>query len=259
MCLPSEEIDHHHWACVMRKCMSCPSYKLHDIESQDDHDSPSICFHKYVKGTKCTLQNILAVKSRVCELCDTFAEGQKKGKICSRNYLTLLNRPIRSFVTKYYLPALEEYAYHLPHVRILGSKVCGKMQNEWFRKLVYIIRTIRDFAEALQMEFYKEIQLEHFGECLSLHIEGSSAQFISPASCAALDRREISTEKLDVVMKIHSHFSDCSRQDSRAVFQNTKTLIKVLFNEENLQKKTVLCWIPPMDVPSSTGLQQQCT
>jgi hypothetical protein len=238
MCLPSPEIGHHHWACVMRKCENCPTYKLHDVESQDAHDSPSIRFHKYVKGTKCTIHGILAVKSRVCELCETFPEGQKRGKIRSRNYLTLLNRPIGSFMTEYYLPALEEYAYHLPHVRILGSKVCGKMRNEWFRQLAYCIRTIRDFAEALRMEFHKEIQSEHFGECLSLHIEGSSARFISLASRAAFNRGEISAEELDVVMETHSHFSDCSRQDSRTVFQNMKTLIEVLFKEEKLQKNS---------------------
>ena len=44
------------------------------------------------------------------------------------------------------------------------------------------------------MEFHKEIQSEHFGKSLSLHIEGSSARFISLASCAA-DRGDISAKE----------------------------------------------------------------
>jgi hypothetical protein len=48
-------------------------------------------------------------------------------------------------------------------------------------------------------ESHKEIQSEHFGKCLSLHIEGSSAR-------AASDRGEKSAEELDVVMEMHSHF-----------------------------------------------------
>jgi hypothetical protein len=133
MCLPSQEIGHHHWACIMRNYKNCPSHKCHDIESQDVHDSPSIIFHKYVKGTKCTIHGLIAVKSRNYELCETFPLGQKRFKIGLWSYLTfLLNHSIGSFMTNYYFPALEEYAYHLPYVQILGNKGCGKMWNEWF-------------------------------------------------------------------------------------------------------------------------------
>jgi hypothetical protein len=100
-----------------------------------------------------------------------------------------LKRTIGVFINEYYLPALEEYAYHLPHVKILGTKVCGKMRDEWFCKLGRrSIQTIRDFAEALKMEFIKELQKEHFGGCVSLHIEGSSLRMFTEASCAACER-----------------------------------------------------------------------
>jgi hypothetical protein len=97
MCLPIQEIGHHHWACVMQKCENCSSYKRHDVESQDAHDSPSIPFHKYVKGTNCTIHGILAVKSKKCELCETFPEGQKRvkyaHKITSHCWIVQLGHP----------------------------------------------------------------------------------------------------------------------------------------------------------------------
>jgi hypothetical protein len=81
------------------------------------------------------------------------------------------------------------------------------------------------------MEFIKELQKEHFGGCVSLHIEGSSLRFFTEALCAACERGEITVDELEVVMETHSHFSDCSRQDARTVFQNMKTLIEYLQRE----------------------------
>jgi hypothetical protein len=226
MCSPNQDVGLHHWKCVLRRCDKCPSYKIHDIESQDDHDAPTIRFHRYLNTTKCSIHGILPLRSKICTECEELPEGSKRGRIGTRSYLTLLKRTIGDFMNEYYLPALEEYAYHLSHVKILGTRVCGKMRDEWFCKLGRrSIRTIRDFAEALKMEFIKELQKEHFGGCVSLHIEGSSLRYFTEAS----------PDVLEVIMETHSHFSDCSRQDARTVFQNMKTLIEYLQSDGKLQ------------------------
>jgi hypothetical protein len=59
MCPPNQHVGLHHWGCVLRPCEKCPSYKIHDVESQDEDDAPAICFHRYLNTTKCTVHGIL--------------------------------------------------------------------------------------------------------------------------------------------------------------------------------------------------------
>jgi hypothetical protein len=93
------------------------------------------------------------------------------------------------------------------------------MRDEWFCKLGRrSIRTIQDFAKALKIEFIKELRKEHFGGCVSLHIEGSSLHMFTEALCATCERGEITVDELEVIMETHSHFSDCSRQDTHVLF-----------------------------------------
>jgi hypothetical protein len=74
---------------------------------------------------------------------------QKLGKVSSRKLLSCLCCPIGTFIANYYLPALEWYAYHLPHVRILGKKNRGKLHQEQFDETWGMVKTKRDYAERL--------------------------------------------------------------------------------------------------------------
>ena len=73
-----------------------------------------------------------------------------------------------------------------------------------------------------------------------MHIEGSSLHMFTNTSCAAYKQGEITADKLEVIMETHSHFSDCSRQDARTVFQNMKTLIEYLQMEGKLQTGSIM-------------------
>ena len=80
------------------------------------------------------------------------------------------------FFAKFYILMLNKYAYHLPHVILLGKNECVKIRSD---SLQYgDIETIRDYAERLSFEFDKEIMSSHFGNSLSLSMEGVSVRFI---------------------------------------------------------------------------------
>jgi hypothetical protein len=73
-------------------------------------------------------------------------EKENKGKIQTRKELTLLCQPIGIFHRDYYLPALERYAYHSPHVKILSKQEeqCGDMRRQNFVSKPGNMKTIRD-------------------------------------------------------------------------------------------------------------------
>ncbi len=107
-----------------------------EIEDQLEQDSPStIQFHKHVPATKGSLQNGLELKAKVCENYEHLTVGMKKDKIGTRQYLTLLRRPIGAFVHDHYMPALEALATHLPHVQILYNYRCGRMSANYFKSM----------------------------------------------------------------------------------------------------------------------------
>ena len=164
-----------------------------------DESTPTIQFHYYCKATKCSKHGDLELGSTSCDLCLNISATKKRGKIRTRKYLTLLTKPVGVFHRDYYQPMLEKYSLHLWHVRILSKCGCGAMRQDWFKRCPNFIKTIRDYAERLKFEFNLEIQSEHFGNCWSLSIEGCSCRFIKEGK---------------ILIEMHSHFSDSSRQDA---------------------------------------------
>jgi hypothetical protein len=124
------------WKCVLRRCDSCPTYDVPSEEESALEDSPQIFFHYYVNMTQCSKHGDLKANSKSCETCKMTAipeteatpKSNRKGKVQTRKRLTLLEKPIGKFIYNYYLPALEKYSYHRPHVIILGKKHCRAMR-----------------------------------------------------------------------------------------------------------------------------------
>lgn len=203
-----------HWNCVLRKCNECPSYKVPtNYEDGLDEDAPTIRFHYYCKATKCSKHGDLELGSTSCDLCLNISATKKRGKVRTRKYLTLLTKPVGVFHRDFYQPMLEKYALHLWHVRILSKCGCGAMRQDWFKRSHNFIKTIRDYAERLKFEFNLEIQSEHFGNCRSLSIEGCSCRFMKEGQ---------------LLMEMHSHFSDSSRQDARTTYAHMKVELQYL-------------------------------
>jgi hypothetical protein len=212
-CPTVETCGYPHWHCVLQRCVVCPEYQVPFLETQVDEYAKRIKFHSYCKATKCSDHGDLPLNANRCDRCDLLKETSKKGRVRTRKYLTLLTRPIGIFMTDFYIPLLKKYALHSAYVRILSKNGCGRMRFEWFQN-EDAVKTIRDYAERLKFEFNNEIQSEHFGASRNLSIEGCSVRYM---------------HELNVMMEMHSHFSDTSRQDARTTHTHLKVLLDYLF------------------------------
>ena len=69
---------------------------------------------------------------------------------------------ISDFHTSFYIPAIQKLAFHIPHVRILGTNHCGEMRHTAFklRELFQYVLCRRDYAERLVARFSHQIQSE---------------------------------------------------------------------------------------------------
>ena len=62
---------------------------------------------------------------------------------------------ISDFHTSFYIPAIQKLAFHLPHVRILGTNHCGELRRTAFkqRELFQDVICRRDYAERVVASF----------------------------------------------------------------------------------------------------------
>ncbi len=101
------------------------------------------------------------------------------------------------------------------------------MRFDWFKNEdPPSVKTIRDYAERLKFEFNNEVQSEHFGASRNLSIEGCSVRYVDGLK--------------NIIMQMHSHFSDTSRQDARTTHTHLKVLLDYLFENYLLQKGNLL-------------------
>ena len=72
----------------------------------------------------------------------------------------MMETTIYYFHISFYIPAIQNLAFHLPHVRILGTNNCGEMRRtalkrrELFQDVIYR----RDYAERVVVRFAHQIQ-----------------------------------------------------------------------------------------------------
>jgi hypothetical protein len=216
-----------HWKCVLQRCLVCPDYQVPFFEREVDEFAKTIKFHSYCKATKCSDHGDLALNANQCDACNLLPGTAKKGRVRTRKYLTLLTRPVGIFMQEFYIPLLRKYSLHLAYVRILSKNGCGRMRFDWFRNEdPPSVKTIRDYAERLKFEFNNEVQSEHFGASRNLSIEGCSVRYLDGVK--------------NIMMEMHSHFSDTSRQDARTTHTHLKVLLDYLFENFLLQKGCLL-------------------
>ena len=67
---------------------------------------------------------------------------------------------ISDFHTSFYIPYIQKLAFHLPHVRILGTNHCGEMRRTAFkrRELFQDVLCRCDHAEMVVSSFDNQIQ-----------------------------------------------------------------------------------------------------
>ena len=79
---------------------------------------------------------------------------------------------IYDFHTRFYIPAIQKLAFHLPYVRILGKNHCGEMRQTAFkrRELFQDVLCCHDYAERVVASFANQIQSEYYGGNISVYI-----------------------------------------------------------------------------------------
>ena len=157
------------WECVLGQCAECSKYPTPAFESITDENNAfaKIPFQHYKNFTKCSIHKVLDKKAKQCDVCEEQQELNplfKKGKIRKQKELTRSELSIGQFMEEYYLPLLEKYRFHQPHVHILSKYGVGAGRHNAFHLMMYSLFMKRDFAEAIQAEMDNEVQGDHFGK-----------------------------------------------------------------------------------------------
>ena len=93
-------------------------------------------------------------------MCKQESLPDKYTKIYTRKELVLMEKTISGFRTSFYVPAIQKSAFHIPHVRILGTDQCGEMRHTAFkrRELFQDVLCCCDYAERVVASFANKIQ-----------------------------------------------------------------------------------------------------
>ena len=120
---------------------------------------------------------------------------------------------IFDFHTSFYIPDIPKLAFHLPHVRILGTNHCGEMRRTAFKRheLFQDVLCSRDYSEVLVASFNNQIKSEYYGGNRSVSIEGIALVHFSAAPHADINSTTISRPRHAV---FHSFLSDNSKQNA---------------------------------------------
>ena len=88
---------------------------------------------------------------------------------------------IAHFHTSLYIPAIQSLAFHLPHVRILGTNNCGDKRREAFKRISakQYAFYCRDYDERVVASFAHQIQYKYYGRNIAVSIEGISLEHFS--------------------------------------------------------------------------------
>jgi hypothetical protein len=255
MCGIVPECGHPNWNCVLRRCSFCSAYPIHALEEEE----LSIRFH-HVNVTRCSIHGILERQAKKCLECEQAVEGTKEGKVRTRKHLTLLTRSINEFMKNYYLVALERYAYHLPHVRILSKNSCGTMRLNWFNETPGALKTTRAYTERMSAAFNFEAQDEHFGNDRDLLVEGRDLLSYTAESLEAFDESSNKSD-LRTIHEFHSHFSDNSKQYAATTHAHMSVLFDLLKRLGRIRGLRTLRYYltTQMVVQSSTSAEQLCS
>ena len=162
---PQYEHSLTHWKCVLLCCYDCPCINITDQEITKKHDetTPTIRFHIYHIIERCAIHGRISLKDKtICSMCKQESSPDKSSKIYTRKELVIMETTISDFHTIFYIPAIHKLAFHLPHVRILGTNHCGELRHTPFkrRELFQDVLCRRDYAEKFIASFANQIQSE---------------------------------------------------------------------------------------------------
>ena len=146
-----------------RCCADCPCINIPDQETTKKHEetTPSIRFHIYHIIGRCDTHGRISLKDKnICFMCKQESLPDKSTKIYTRKELVMMETTISDFHTSFCIPSIQKLAFHMPHVRILGTNHCCELRRIAFkrRELFQDVLYRRDYAERLVASFANKIQ-----------------------------------------------------------------------------------------------------
>ena len=153
----------------------------------------------------------------------------------------MMETTISDFHTRFYIPAIQKLAFHLPHVRILGTNHCGELRRTSFKRheLFQDVLCRHDHAERIVASFANQIQSEYYGGNRSVSIEGIVLEHFSAAPQADINSSTLSRPWHAV---FHSFLSNDSKQDAATTTAHSKQLISLLKNKKVLTTSLSTIW-----------------
>ena len=102
-------------------------------------------------------------------MCKQESSPDKSTKIYTRKELVMMETTISYFCTSFYIQKL---AFHISHVRILGTNHCGEIQRTAFKQLDLFQDVLYycDYYEMVVASFANQIQSEYYGINRSVYI-----------------------------------------------------------------------------------------
>ena len=73
-------------------------------------------------------------KKKSCYMCKQESSSDKSTKIYTRKELVLMETTISDFHTRFYIPSIQQLAFQPPHLCIIGTNHCGKIQRTSFKR-----------------------------------------------------------------------------------------------------------------------------
>ena len=122
-------------------------------------------------------------------MCKQEYSPDKSTKIYTRKELVMMETKISGFRTSFYIPAIQKLAFHLPHVRILGTNHCGEMLRTTFkrRESFQDVLCRRDYAERVVARFSNQIKSEYYGGNRYVSMEDIALEHFSAAPQADIN------------------------------------------------------------------------
>ena len=146
----------------------------------------------------------------------------------------MMETTISNLHTSLYIPAIQKLAFHLPHVRIVGTNHCGELRRTAFKwhELFQYVLCRRDYVERLVASFSNQIHSEYCGGNRYLSIEGIALENFSAAPQADMNSSTLSCPRHAV---FHYFLSDDSKQDAATTTAHSKQLISLLIQVSTYQ------------------------
>ena len=174
-------------------------------------------------------------------MCKQESSPDKSTKIYTIKELVMMETTISDFRTSFYIPAIQKLAFHLPHVRILGTNHCGELRGTAFkrRELFQDVLCRCDYAEKVVASFANQIQSEYYGLNRSVSIEVIALEHFSAAPQADINSSTLSRPRHAV---FHYFLSYDSKQDAATTTVHSKQLMSLLNNKQVLTTSLSTIW-----------------